>query len=62
MKGIGRMIFSMELAHIIGLMEKFSIKSSKISIKEIGFMERERASEVFSTPMGADMKVTLSKT
>lgn len=59
MKDNGKMINKMDQGHIIGLMVRFNTKSSKIFIKVIGLMDKEKVSDVFTIQMDVDFKVTL---
>jgi hypothetical protein len=42
-------------------MVKFNTKSSKIFIKDIGLMDKEKVSDAFTIQMDVDFKVTLIK-
>lgn len=61
MKDNGKMINKMDQGLIIGLMVRFNIKSLKIFIKDIGSMDKEKVSDVFTILMDVDFRVTSIK-
>jgi len=61
MKGYGKMISKVDLELIIGLMEKYSTRLSRIYIKGTGSMDKDVDLDVFTIRMDADFRVILAE-